>query len=436
MIWSKYNYLFKSDIYGHILYNSVTQTLLQIPEDDIVNILSLKNNPDSYINFEDKEFLLDSKIIVENEYDDLALHAYKILKTRYNPTSMSLTIAVTRDCNFNCAYCYEEDRVAIYLNEQTGNAIIEFIKKNKNLKSLFVVWYGGEPLLNYAGIKRLTSKIKDLNIEYAAMIVTNGYLLTEDKANEFENLSIHKVQVTIDGEEYIHNARRPLKNGKETYRTIIANMKKLLELNPNILIDVRTNIDRTNSDTYSRFNTMLKANFGTDRVRPYTGFVSDMLSSGCISDDKDMSNRDTRVNFFIKNFEENHVNIKNFMPSVQLSTCIANNLTGFVIGPEGELYKCWLYIGKKEHVIGNVRYPDELDQNVMARFLCGADYLFDDNCRNCNLIHICNGGCPLARILNKYENKNIDYCCTAKSNLEKYIEMHLFTKKQVCNSEI
>ncbi len=38
--------------------------------------------------------------------------------------------------------------------------------------------------------------------------------------------------------------------------------------------------------------------------------------------------------------------------------------------------------------------------------------------------------CPLARVMNKYSKQNIDCCTTVKSNLEKYIELHLDIKYQ------
>lgn len=56
------------------------------------------------------------------------------------------------------------------MNEQTEKAIVKFVCSNSNLKRLSVVWYGGEPLLNFDSMVRLTKMFKQLNIEYSAKL--------------------------------------------------------------------------------------------------------------------------------------------------------------------------------------------------------------------------------------------------------------------------
>ena len=105
---------------------------------------------------------------MENQEDDLNVYLADILKNRYNSSDMALTILPTRGCNFGCIYCYEQDRPNIAMSEQTEDAIVRFVKSNSNLKRLSVVWYGGEPLLNFDSIVRLTKKFQQLGIEYSA----------------------------------------------------------------------------------------------------------------------------------------------------------------------------------------------------------------------------------------------------------------------------
>lgn len=153
---------------------------IRIDKEDIAVWLELKNNPDIYKNFKNYDFLLKAHIIVENQEDDLNVYLADILKNRYNPVDMALTILPTRGCNFGCIYCYEQDRPMINMNDKTEKAILAFVKSNKTLKRLSVVWYGGEPLINFLSIERLSKAFLAMNIEYSAKIVTNGYLLTHD----------------------------------------------------------------------------------------------------------------------------------------------------------------------------------------------------------------------------------------------------------------
>ena len=163
MFWSRYNILSKSDKYGYLLFNTISLVFIRISENDINQWLELKENPDIFKNFTNSDFLIKSRIIVDNQEDDLNIYLADILKNRYNSADMALTILPTRGCNFGCIYCYEQDRPQISMNEQTEEAIVHFVSSNKNLKRLSVVWYGGEPLLNFDSIVRLTEKFKQLN---------------------------------------------------------------------------------------------------------------------------------------------------------------------------------------------------------------------------------------------------------------------------------
>ena len=99
------------------------------------------------------------------------------------------------------------------------------------MEKLVITWYGGEPLLAIEPIEELTYKFKEIckqfNIEYSASIITNGYLLTESVCDMLLELDITDAQITLDGNAKIHNSRRPLANGGNTYDTIINNLEKI-----------------------------------------------------------------------------------------------------------------------------------------------------------------------------------------------------------------
>lgn len=405
----------------------MSQCLLKIKSGDVAAFEYLRLNPDAYVDFENSQFLLDSKIIVENDDLLLSAHIDTVLKTRYNPIDISITIAVTRDCNFACVYCYEINRQPIYLSEAVENDIISFLKSVQGLRSVFVTWYGGEPLMNFKCIKSLTGKIKELGVEYFSMMVTNGFLLSRRICEQLKDLSIYKLQITLDGFAKIHNQRRCLKNGSGTYQTIISNIQYLTTIYPEVVIDIRSNIDKTNDDEYTEFYRYLRLTFGSENVRPYAGFVSDIGETGCTNKDKTYGSKEERAHFYIRNHIAN-VDISSFLPHRQIHTCIANTMSGLVIGPEGEVYKCWIDIGEPKEVIGNIADPKGFDLLKLAKFTCYADYLFDPKCQACIFIPVCNGGCPKIRILNKENGSKTDTCFMIKSFLKEYLEYHLESK--------
>lgn len=437
MFWSKYNILSKSDKYGYLLFNTISLAFFRITHEDIDAWLYLKEHPNEYKTFTNADFLLDAHIIVENQEDDLNVYLADILKNRYNSSDMALTILPTRGCNFGCIYCYEQDRPNITMDELTEDAIVKFVQSNKNLKRLNVVWYGGEPLLNFESIVRLTHKFQQLGIDYSAKIVSNGYLLTKDKAEKMRSLSIRNIQITFDGSESIHNQRRALLGGQPTYRVIMDNLKYLLRINPDITIDIRTNIDTRNKDDYNTFYQSFKGEINEQRVTMYPGFVSDLLSSECVSPEHNISAGGYKAEFVRSIFDQYGIEIQSFLPKYRRHSCVASKYFAFVIGPSGEIYKCWRMVGKKSETIGNVR---DLTFNMtkFAKYMVGADYTFDPECLNCAFITLCGGGCPLVRMRNKYEGTTLSHCCPEKSHMEDLMELRyeMYLKSQESNEDI
>lgn len=57
---------------------------------------------------------------------------------------------------------------------------------------------------------------------------------------------IKSYQITLDGSENIHNMRRPLKNGKSSWKYTIKGLLNLLEIDDDINLNIRINIDENN----------------------------------------------------------------------------------------------------------------------------------------------------------------------------------------------
>lgn len=422
MYWSKYNILSKSEKYGYLLFNTMSLAFIRINEQDIDMWKKLRETPDSYTNFQNYDFLIKARILVDSQEDDLNVYLADVLKNRYNSSDMALTILPTRGCNFGCIYCYEQDRPNVLMNEQTEKAIVKFVCSNSNLKRLSVVWYGGEPLLNFDSMVRLTKMFKQLNIEYSAKIVSNGYLLTKEKADLMKDLAIRNIQITFDGSEEIHNQRRFLLGGQPTYRKIMDNLKYLLSINKEITIDIRTNIDRRNKDDYNKFYQDFKSEINDKRVTMYPGFVSDLLSSECVSPEFNISEGGYKAQFILDIFDKYGIEIKSFLPKYRRHSCVASKYFAFVIGPEGELYKCWRMVGNQKEAIGNVN-DGSFDMVKFSKYLIGADYTLDSKCLQCEFITLCGGGCPLVRMRNKYEKISLNHCCPEKTHMEQLMEL-------------
>lgn len=123
-----------------------------------------------------------------------------------------------------------------------------------------VTWFGGEPLLAYCQIKRLTEELISFcranDMVYSADMTTNGYALTPERCEELiGELMVKRYIITMDGPAGIHNHRRPLITGYPTFKRIWSNICTLVEHGAHVTI--RMTIDRENRSYIPEFLNML-----------------------------------------------------------------------------------------------------------------------------------------------------------------------------------
>ena len=180
MVWSKYNYLYYSNVAGaYLLYSSLSNMLVKIEKDIYPVIQGISQTP-SMIDKDDEQykFLFDGKFIVDSNEAELNKIILRNLRARFSNESYMLTIAPTRQCNFACPYCYEKKRLTHkQMSQEVINSIISFADSNCKSKSLNVVWYGGEPTECVEIIKEMTEAFKKITNKYSAYMITNGYNL-------------------------------------------------------------------------------------------------------------------------------------------------------------------------------------------------------------------------------------------------------------------
>jgi uncharacterized protein len=396
--------------------------LIELGEEEYQEMLALKNNLNSFdINIEEHKILQKGSFVVDSNERE---HNKVILSTlikRFDNKVLNLTLAPTRACNFDCTYCYEEDRLKISMSKEVQKGIISFIKRYNSIQKLNVCWYGGEPTLAIPTIKNLTKQIKELAQNYNAMIVTNGYYI--DKLIEhIEELNIKVVQITIDGMSNTHNSRRMLKGGGDTFDRILSNLDKL-STKSNLHIDLRMNVDDSNSTEYIQLHKLCIERYN-GKVHLYPGFVHN--SSGSCKVENCYEDSLKKALFLKRIFQSNFVYTNEIYPFRTDKSCISNQINGYLIGPEGELYKCWHHLGHKDKIIGSIFHENVISNlNNFTDAMLKNDCLLDNICTSCILFPSCTGGCADMR------TQGINQCIPAKSMLEDFLEMHYIAKKSM-----
>ena len=435
MKWSTYNHLFESQKFGYLLYNSESNSFAKLNKDMfyLLNEIAIDSNKINKLDESSLKSLVTSKILIDekNERDFFYEKKFNYQFNSFDSSNLGLAIAPTTHCNFDCPYCYEENRLPNYMDEATIDHLIEFIKNHDRIKKLGLTWYGGEPLLAFKTIKKILAKIAKTDYELDRHgIVTNGYLLDKEKAIFFKDHNLTHVQITIDGAKEYHNQRRTPTSGTPTYDKILDNIDTFFKYNSEAFVTIRMNLDNVNIDSfYDTYNELLKRWKG-NRIGIYPAFIIDHTEN-CTSQCS-IVDRTKIVNFYTELYKKNGVNIQ-FFPEHHIGGCGATNINYFVIGPKGEMYKCWNDIGVKERIIGNVSADEVQNYKVLTRYLAGPTMFDDQECIDCKLFPVCDGGCSWLRQKNVFEGTSYDICTNRKGNINKFLELHY---EQQLNNEL
>jgi len=395
---SRFNLYFEANDGTRLAFNSLSCGLAVV-DDSYARLISAIAEGGSTEELSD---VLDAakrgNFVVNREKDEVLDYETKRTAQKFSTQSMGLTIAPTLDCNFQCVYCYETRRHG-KMSEETQTSIINLVKRRiEGIKNLEVTWYGGEPLLCMPIILKLSRELQNVcqehSVAYHAFIITNGYLVTQGIVEEFKKCGITGAQITIDGPREIHEARRVNRNGLGSFDTIVDNVNLLL--NNGIQVILRVNVDKSNESDVGRLIEFLSLNLLSKEVKITFGQVSAYTDACKGIEPSCYGNVEfaEKVLAFYRILESNGFGAANKFPYpfAKLSYCCAEQLSSFVIDPDGDLYKCWNDVGNKESAVGNVNDASFDPTNCK----CGAwlSRTLPEKCKQCSILPICAGGCP------------------------------------------
>ncbi|MCL2248948.1 MAG: Cys-rich peptide radical SAM maturase CcpM [Oscillospiraceae bacterium] len=177
----------------------------------------------------------------------------KFLENSLKRNINQMTLQITQECNFRCAYCsygakdfqYQREHSPKKMSMETAFKAVDFYVANSVGRDTSTVgFYGGEPLLEFELIKCIVEyaekKFFGKNLKFP--ITTNGSLLTPRIA---EYLSSHNFSITIslDGTSEIHDrSRKFATTGEGTFATIIKNLEEIKKYYPTLFERILFNV--------------------------------------------------------------------------------------------------------------------------------------------------------------------------------------------------
>jgi len=351
------------------------------------------------------DVMLKAGYIVDNDKDELATVQLERAMQRHTKSKLSLTVAVTMDCNMACPYCYEK-RNLMSISTEVQEQICEFVeahfKSNPEIKHLSVVWYGGEPLLEKEAIYSLSERLIKLceanEKGYSASIITNGALLDLETANTLVNeCKVSHAQITIDGLKEMHNKRRIMPSGEDSFELITSNIDACKEI---IRINVRVNTDKENAD---EIDGLIDYFFN---VKKWTANPTFYLSPVEINDDNgcglsksiclqgeefaDISVKAIRATYAVNKEQV----ARSFFPRRRPVFCAGEGYSNYIIGPDGNFYNCYHHVNIKEQIAGHISKPFTVTGNY-TKWLTSD---IQPKCQQCEYLPMCMGGCGLHRL--------------------------------------
>lgn len=313
-----------------------------------------------------------------------------MLKLENKPKVIFITLG-TR-CNLNCVYCIEHSSGLILSEQELNYDIIEFIKQNEPKEIRF---YGGEPLIYIDKIKEIVKQLKETKINYS--IVTNGKLINEEMVNFFNKEHIN-IALSWDGKK--SSATRKYDVLKEN-GDIIININRLL-----IEGVISTEVDLGNflKDIVpycEKYHAVHKEYPGvcygliydlTGNLKKFTHFNFEDLSiktQKLFNEIKESFNKPQKTFYDILLIRIYHQLFKDVVSRDKIQGAFCGSGTKTInLDLSGNIYAC--HNSKK--IIGNIYdlYNKKLNENNEK-----VNERLENKCKNCEVITLCRGGCPL-----------------------------------------
>jgi uncharacterized protein len=428
---SPYNHFFEARDGGIILaFNSYSGAVAEIEKENYPRIQYLLANPDRSETDQDREFLQclkDGGFLIADGIDQTAALKTRARSTRLEGNVLTLTIAPTLACNFDCDYCFESHS-NIRMSQDTQEALLKFTDRYLTRASaLRICWFGGEPTLCFSIIERLQKRLLALAEKHRitvmpGAIITNGYLLDAEMAQRLKDMKIVQAQITIDGPEAVHDSRRKLRNGRGSFSRIIDNLAATAEI---LSINVRINVDKDNVDSSCEVVEYLQQRGILPKIKAYfaqvtsSGAACSNIRDRCY-DDEEFSK--TLVSIYGRLFEKG-IRQVDYPHVMSGATCGAICEGHFVVSPTGHLFRCWEDLAlDASKSIGqlDIPAPNQTQKENLAAFEAWDPFKLED-CRECKILPVCMGGCPMKSMQNQDAPHGI--CSSWKYNFKEMLAL-------------
>jgi uncharacterized protein len=337
-------------------------------------------------------------------------------------------------CNLSCDYCYYLKKQSLYPDEDSfrmaDDVLEEFIVQHIEACPDQVIpfsWHGGEPTLlgldYFQKIVQLQRKHRPPDRQIINGIQTNGTLIDEAWCR-FLASERFAVGLSLDGPQEMHDSHRLTKGGKPTHTQAMRGYEllRMHRIACDILCVVHANNVNHPIEVYRFFKQIRATQIGflplVESRADIDGSVSPLSVPSeafgaflCAIFDEWMSEDIGQVNIQI--FEES----ARAALGQEHTLCIFKKTCGDVpvIEHNGDFFSCDHFVDRQHH-LGNIResrLADLIESPTQRAFGQAKWDTLPRYCMECDVLSLCNGGCPKDRILRTPEGEaGLNYLCT------------------------
>lgn len=358
-------------------------------------------------------------------------------------------------CNINCTYCFFLSKEALYPNEKSRMSeatLEEYIRQlleSHKTPEVTIAWQGGEPTLMrldfFKKSVEIANRFKKPGQNILHTFQTNGILL-DDEWCEFFKEHNFLVGLSVDGPRDIHDAYRLDRGGKGTFDRVMNGWELLRKhgVDFNILCTVNAANETRGREVYRFFRDELHAEWIqfipiVERATKDTIDIANQgwaeqagrnrllyTQNGTLVTDRSVGGRQYGQ-FLIDVFEEwvrrdvGKVYVQLFDVTLEAYTgrhllCLHAPTCGY--GPaleyNGDLYSCDHFVEPK-FKLGNIHdthLQDLVASTVQRKFGDDKRDTLTAQCKRCEVLSLCNGGCPKERFsMSKDGEPGQNYLC-------------------------
>ncbi len=229
---------------GYYMFDVNTNIVLEIDKETYTILHKCMNNECNsefcYLE-ENRTEMLDSLekrgYLSSEKLKEIVHPADELLEYRLNNKISRITLQVTQECNLRCDYCIYSGNSYLQRShtnksmsfETAKNGIDFLIEHSKDLNTINVGFYGGEPLLEFDLVKKCIEYAEERaeGKEITFSLTTNATLLTENIVGYFEKHNM-SLMISLDGPKKIHDkSRKFAANGFGSFDVIMRNVEEI-----------------------------------------------------------------------------------------------------------------------------------------------------------------------------------------------------------------